>query len=47
MDSPTINDIDSIITETFDHYIIPLKISDNIRASFGSKLWQMGTHITA
>jgi len=41
MGSPTINDIDSIIIEIFDHYIMFLKISDNIQASFRSNLWLM------
>ena len=35
-------DIDSIIIETFNHYDVPLKVSDNLRASFRSKLWHMG-----
>ena len=31
-----------VITKVFTHYTIPLEISENIRASFRSKLWRMG-----
>ena len=47
--APTINrkarssDVDAIIIETFNLYDIPLKVSDNIRALFRSKLWRMGS----
>jgi len=32
-----------IITKAFNHYGIPLQITDSIRASFKAKLWRMGT----
>ena len=35
-------DVDSIIIETLNNYNIPLKVSDNLQASFRSKLWRMG-----
>ena len=31
-----------VITKVFNHYAIPLEISDTIRAAFKAKLWRMG-----
>ena len=31
-----------VITKVFAQYAIPLEISDNVRASFRTKLWRMG-----
>ena len=31
-----------IITKIFTHYVIPLEITDGIRATFKAKLWRMG-----
>ena len=31
-----------VITKVFQHYSIPLDITDSIRATFQSKLWRMG-----
>ena len=34
--------LERVITKVFNHYAIPLDISDAIRATFRSKLWRMG-----
>ena len=42
--APTINSengIDAIITTTFDEYKISLTVSDNVHATFKTKLWRM------
>lgn len=35
-----------VINKVFSHYAIPLNVSDNIRASFRSKLWRMGIKLS-
>jgi len=47
MGSPTVNDIDSIITETFNHYIIPLKYLTIFEHHLEPNYGEWGTHITA
>ena len=35
-----------VITKVFNHYSIPLDITDSIRATFRSKLWRMGKKLS-
>ena len=35
-----------VITNVFNHYAVPLKITDVIRGTFKTKLWRMGKHFS-
>lgn len=38
--------IERVITKVFNHYSIPLTVTDPIRATFRSKLWRMGKKLS-
>ena len=40
--SPTQLVLDSVIRKVYQHYSIPLEITESIRTTFKSKLWRMG-----